>query len=99
MNEIKTLEELTEIEARAASGCSVVGCWEELDDWYIACKEDVPALTAALREAWERIAELEGALAEWYLASDDYAEGAETAAHDHLNELAAECAAKREAKP
>jgi hypothetical protein len=45
-------QELAVIEARAASGCSVVECWEELDDWYIACKEDVPALTAALREAW-----------------------------------------------
>jgi len=138
MNEIKTLEDLAEIEARANAategpwacinepelssvvatsmpdtdgkhyGIALIPHWSpECDsiDWNVkadnakfiaAARTDVPALCAALREAWERIAELEGALAEWYLASDDYAEGAETAAHDRLNELAAECAAKQE---
>jgi hypothetical protein len=91
MSEIKTLEELNEIEARAASGCSVVGCWEELDDWYIACKEDVPALCAALREAWadtatttealkleaERVRVLKDAVATLWRTIDENDEGGE----------------------
>jgi hypothetical protein len=161
MSEIKTLEDLAEIEARANAategpwacinepelssvvatsmpdtdgkhyGIALIPHWSpECDsiDWNVkadnakfiaAARTDVPALIAALRDGLakldemcfelnseraisarleKRVEQLEEALAEWYLASDDDAAGAETAAHDRLIELATACAwAKQEA--